>query len=541
MNRPNTLMIIFVGINWFESLITTYMKKFFKYLGLVFLLLLICLIVWISHNLKDQHPDYNVDLKILNNAPAQLSAGFSAMPITPTVPDRWDDKNKNAEYEPKKGETFTDGNGNGKFDPVWIAGFGENRAANGIHDDLWARAMVIDDGKTRLAIVVLDAIGFMNNDVIDVRNRVSKESGITYAIISSTHTHEGPDLLGLWGPNPITSGINPAHMEYVKNQTAKAIDNAAKSIRPVRLSISQDLTGAANLVIDTRKPEVFDSGLRMLQFLDKENGKTLGTLISWGDHPETLWSDNLLLTSDFPHFVREGIEKGVFKKDSLMRPGVGGVAIYASACVGGLMTTHPRLTIKDPFTGEEFKAPTFEKAAAQGKQLANLALTAMAKPEEVIDSAAISLIAKTVPLPLNNPMFKLAAMLGVMKRGTTGWMKMKSELSVIKIGPISMVTIPGELYPEILNGGIESPEGQDYKIAPVEVPAIRDLMPGKYKFMFGLANDEIGYIVPKSQWDEKAPFTYGRDSGPYGEVNSLGPETAPTIHRNIKAMLEELK
>ena len=541
MNRPNILMIIFVGINWFKSLITIYMKKFFKYLGWAFLLLLICLIVWISHNLKDQHPDYNVDLKILNNAPAQLSAGFSAMPITPAVPDRWEDKNKNAEYEPKKGETYTDGNGNGKFDPVWIAGFGENRAANGVHDDLWARAMVIDDGKTRLAIVVLDAIGFMNNDVIDVRERVSKESGITYAIICSTHTHEGPDLLGLWGPNPITSGINPAHMEYVKNQAAKAIDHAAKNIRPVRLSISQDLTGAANLVIDTRKPEVFDSGLRMLQFLDKQNGKTLGTLISWGDHPETLWSENLLLSSDFPHFVREGIEKGVFKKDSLMRPGVGGVAVYASACVGGLMTTHPRLTIKDPFTGEEFKAPTFEKAAVQGKQLANLALTAMAKPEEVIDSAAISLIAKTVPLPLNNPMFKLAAMLGVMKRGTTGWMKMKSELSVIKIGPISMVTIPGELYPEILNGGIESPEGQDFKIAPVEVPAIRDLMPGKYKFMFGLANDEIGYIVPKSQWDEKPPFTYGRDSGPYGEVNSLGPETAPTIHRNIKAMLEELK
>jgi len=132
-------------------------------------------------------------------------------------------------------------------------------------------------------------------------------------------------------------------------------------------------------------------------------------------------------------------------------------------------------------------------------------------------------------------------MLGVMKRGTTGWMKMKSELAVVKIGPISMVTIPGELYPEILNGGIEAPEGQDYKILPVEVPSIREMMPGKYKFMFGLANDEIGYIVPKSQWDEKAPYTYGRDSGPYGEVNSLGPETAPTIHKNIKSMLEELK
>ncbi|MCK9412812.1 MAG: neutral/alkaline non-lysosomal ceramidase N-terminal domain-containing protein [Prolixibacteraceae bacterium] len=517
------------------------MKKILKYLGIVVLLLVIGLGFWFGHNLKDLHPDYNLDLKVLGNTPAQLSAGFSAMPITPAVPDRWDDKNKNAEYDPGQGETFTDGNGNGKFDPVWIAGFGNNRPANGIHDDLWARAMVIDDGKTRLAIVVLDAIGFMNNDIIDVRERISKESGITYAVITSTHTHEGPDLLGLWGKNPFQSGINPSHMEYVKNQASKAIETAARNLRPCRLSVSQDLTEAANLVIDTRKPEVFDAGLRMIQVLDKASNKTLGTLISYGDHPETLWSDNLLLTSDFPHYVREGIEKGVFSKDSLMRPGVGGVAVYASAAVGGLMTTHPRLTVKDPFSGEEFKVPTFEKAAAQGKQMANLALQAMAKPEEVIDSTSISIVAKTILFPLNNTLFKLAATLGVMKRGTTGWMKMKSELAVIKIGPISMITIPGELYPEILNGGVEAPEGQDFKISPVEVPPLRELMPGKYKFMFGLANDEIGYIVPKSQWDVKAPFTYGRDSRPYGEVNSLGPETAPIIHKNIKAMLEELK
>jgi len=517
------------------------MKKFFKYLGAGLLLLVLILAVWFGYNLKDQYPDYNLDIKILNNAPAQLSAGFAALPITPAVPDRWDDKNKNEEYEPGEGETFTDGNGNGKFDPVWIAGFSNNKPANGIHDEVWARAMVLDDGKTRLAIVVLDAIGFMNNDVIDLRSRISKEAGITYAIVTSTHTHEGPDLLGLWGESPFRSGINPAHMEFVKNQAAKAVDQAAKNIRPARLSISQDLTGAIPLVLDTRKPEVFDSGLRMIQILDKENGQTLGTLINHGNHPETLWSGNLLITSDFPHFVREGIEKGVYHKDSLMMAGVGGVTVYASGAVGGLMTTHPRLTVKDPFSGEEFKEPTFEKAAAQGKSMANLALQAMAKPEEVIDSAAISVIAKTLPIPLDNKMFKLAAMLGIMKRGTTGWMKMKSELAVIKIGPISMVTIPGELYPEILNGGVEAPVGQDFNIAPVETPAIREMMPGKYKFMFGLANDEIGYIIPKSQWDVKAPYTYGKDGSPYGEVNSLGAETAPTIHRNIKAMLEELK
>ena len=225
--------------------------------------------------------------------------------------------------------------------------------------------MVVDDGKTRLAIVVLDAIGFMNNDVIDVRERISKESGITYAIVTSTHTHEGPDLLGLWGKTPFQGGINPAHMEYVKNQAAKAIETAAKNLRPCRLSVSQDLTGAANLVIDTRKPEVFDSGLRMTQVLDKDTNKTLGTLITYGDHPETLWSDNLLLTSDFPHYVREGIEKGVFSKDSLMRPGVGGVTVYASAAVGGLMTTHPRLAVKTRSLERNLK-PYLRKSGSPG-------------------------------------------------------------------------------------------------------------------------------------------------------------------------------
>lgn len=517
------------------------MKKFFKYLGIVLLLMLVALLAWFGINLRDPNPGYQLDLKILKNPPSALSAGFCALPVTPAVPDTWVDKNNNAEYEPGKGETFNDGNGNGKFDPVWIAGFGNSRAANGIHDDLWARAMVIDDGKTRLAIVSLDIIGMMNNDVIDLRGRISKDAGITYAIVTSTHTHEGPDMLGLWGETPFRSGINQEHMEYVKNQAAKAIETAAKNLVPARLSVAQDLTGALNLVKDTRKPEVFDSGLRMLQVLDKQSGNTLGTLISWGDHPETLWSDNLMLTSDFPHFVREGIEKGVYNRDSLVKAGVGGVAIYATAALGGLMCTHPSLTVKDPFSGEEFKEPTFEKAAAEGKQIAHLALNAMEKPEMIIDSAAISIVAKTVPLPLNNTMFKLAAAMGVMKRGTTGWMNMKSELAVVQIGPVSMVTIPGELYPEILNGGVEAPGGQDFKIAPVEVPAIRDMMPGKFKFMFGLANDEIGYILPKSQWDEKAPFTYGKNGAPYGEVNSLGPETAPIIHKNIRLMLEELK
>jgi hypothetical protein len=516
------------------------MNFFLKVFGLLVILLILLAMIWIRSNLKDRNPGYLADLKIINGESSVLNAGFAAFPITPEVPDRWADTNGDAKYNLKDGDTFTDGNGNGVFDPVWIAGFGNRRAANGIHDDLWSRAMVIDDGKTRLAVVVLDAIGFMNDDVIDVRNRIPGDAEVTITIIASTHTHEGPDLIGLWGKSPFKSGVNKDYMEYVKSQAVKSIVAAINTMRPVRLEVSEDLTGAIPLVMDTRKPEIFDSVLRLIRVIDKEDSNTLGSLIAWANHPETLWGKNLLITSDFPHYVRQGVEKGVFNGDSLVKPGIGGTALYVNGAIGGLMTTHPNLAVKDPFTGQEFSEPAFDKAEAQGKKLALLALNAMENPVEKIDSAGISLLMRTVTLPIDNKLFKLGMLLGLFDRGTCGWMKMRSELSVFKIGPVSFVAIPGEVYPEIINGGIEAPGGGDFPVEPFEVPSVRTMMPGKYKFIIGLANDEIGYIIPHSQWDVKAPYTYGNSDSPYGEENSLGPETAPILHENIKEMLGEL-
>jgi hypothetical protein len=517
------------------------MKKILKIAGFTVILLIAAVVAWMFTNMTDWHPGYKADLKIIGEAPMQLRAGFAAVPITPEVPDRWTDANNDHKYKPKDGDTFTDGNGNGKFDPVWIAGFSNSKPANGVHDDVWARTMIFDDGKTRLAIVILDAIGFMNDDVVDVRKMIPETAGITYTIIAATHTHEAADLLGLWGKNPLKSGVDKKYLAFVKGQIVKSVVEASKNIRPARFEISQDLTSAIPMVKDTRKPEVFDSGMRMIKAVDRENGKTLGSLVAWGNHPETLWSQNLLISSDFPHFLREGVEKGVFIGDSLVKAGIGGICVYANGAVGGLMTTHPSLAVKHPFTGVELSEPTYEKAEAEGLQLSLIALNAMDSPAEIVDKATISLVVRTIPLKIDNTLFKLGAALGVMKRGTMGWMKMRSELAVVKIGPLSFVTVPGEIYPELVNGQVDAPEGNDFGIQPVEVPVIREMMPGKYKFILGLGNDEIGYIIPKSQWDVKAPFTYGREKAPYGEENSLGPETAGVIHRNLKEMLGELK
>jgi len=516
------------------------MKKFFKILGILFLVQIVVILFWVKSNLKDRHPGYKADLKITGGKAGQLSAGFAAFSITPEVPDKWIDANNDAKYNPEDGDKFTDGNGNGVFDPVWMAGFSNSKAANGVHDNLWARTMVIDNGKTRIALVVLDAIGLMGDNIIDIREMIPGEAGITYAIVSSTHDHEAPDLMGLWGKTPFKNGVNQEYLKYVKRQAVKSVVAAVKKMKPARLQISEDLASAIPLVKDTRKPEVFDSGLRLIKAIDKENGQTLGSLVAWTDHAETLWSKNLLITSDFCHYVREGVEKGVFRGDSVVKAGIGGVSVYVNGAVGGLMTTHPSLSVKDPVTGVEYREPSYEKAEAQGKALSLAVLKAMDRPSETLDSAAISLAVKTVYFPIENTLFKLGAMLGILDRGTVGWMKMRSEVSACQIGPVTIVTIPGEPYPELINGGIEAPEGNDFGIHPLELPVVRDMMPGKYKFVFGLANDEIGYIIPKSQWDEKAPYTYGRKDAPYGEENSLGPETAPMLHKYLEEAIKEL-
>ena len=520
-------------------------KKVLKITGMVLLVIILSTVAFVYSKIRDRYAGYKLDLTIRSAGDAPISTGFAAVTLTPEIPDRWYDNDNNAKYEPEKGDTFDDLNGNKMFDAYWIAGFGRLRAANGVHDDIWARTMVIDDGKTRLALVSVDLIGITNTMVVDIRKMLPKQAGITYLTVASTHTHEAPDMLGAWGETPDVSGVNPQWREYVKQRIIQSIMEAVDNMRPSVLRFSQNLTDGIVTIKDTREPHVFDHGLRMIQAMDAENGHTLGTLIQWANHPETVWSNNLLVSSDFPHFVREVVEKGVYNGDNLVEEGVGGVAVYVNGAIGGLMTTHPSLGVEDPFRDTIYYAPTFDKARAQGDTIGMIILRAMRDQPVEVKEAGISLRAKTfkVPLKNKNPLnkdFLRRSFNKVRDSGVSGWMKRRTEGAVWSLGPASFLNMPGEVYPEILNGGIVALPGRDFEIDPVETPPLRELMSGEFRFAFGLANDEIGYIIPKSQWDVDSPFVY-RDKPYYGEINSMGPEIAPIMYRELAKLIEELK
>lgn len=466
---------------------------------------------------RDRVPGYELNLKtdiaMSRNAPRPLQAGFGRVKMNPDLSD------------PKR--------------PVWVAGFGQNRAATGIHDDLWAIACVLDDGHTRLGVVVLDAIGFFHDDVIAVRRACDPAWKLDYAIVTSTHNHSTPDLMGLWGPHPLRSGVDPRYRKQVIAAAAKALGDAITSLQPARLAFHELPMSPEGLVADSRKPIVFDPDVRVMHFTSPTNGATIGSIVGWANHPETPWSKNTELTADFCGVVRDALEHGVTHEGQNLAKGVGGIHLYINGAVGGLMTTHPSVTVLDPYLQKEFKEPSHAKSRAVGHQLAARILPELARSHpQSTEFAPIGIRAHTLELPIDNKMFLAAAYLGLIDRGHVRWKQMRTEVALVTVGEASIACIPGEIYPEIINGGIERAPGGDFDIEPLEVPPLRELMPGRVKFVFGLANDELGYIIPKSEWDVEPPHLYG-SKGVYGEINSCGPETAGILHAALAKLCRE--
>ncbi len=501
--------------------------------------------VFIFIQTHDRQSGYSINLKLPKDGKktGQLKVGFAVEKITPELPDKWTDIDSNAQYEPEKGDTYIDGNHNGKFDAFWLAGYGNKRAANGVHDDIWARAIVIDDSASVVGLVVLDAIGFFNDDVITVRKIVAERiPEIDHIIVSSTHVHEVPDLMGLWGESEFKSGVNAGYKKLVIQKAADAICAAYQNRKAALLEYAQVDSVPKDIVRDSRKPYVYDDAIRLLKVKEKENGKLMGLLVNFGSHPETADDENLLITADYVHYLRDGIERGIYYDDQKKRDGIGGAVIFMNGAIGGLQTGLSLETF-DPWLNKTFTKDdcSFEKVRAQGYRLADLVLNKLEKDScKSIYNPTISLFAKSFEFKLDNKLFKLGVLAGVIDRGLNGFNYFRSEVNLLTVGPAWFLTIPGELNAEILNGGIENPEGADFKISPVEIPPLRQMMKGDINFAIGLANDEVGYIMPKSHWDEKAPFTYGEKEAPYGEINSLGPETGPEFHKQAKLLIEEM-
>jgi hypothetical protein len=434
-------------------------------------------------------------------------------------------------------DRYFDRNNNGRFDAVYMAGFQSPRPATGVHDELEAIAVVFDDGRTRIGMVSVDVIGLSHSFVEKVRSVYAKELGLDFLLVHATHNHQGPDTQGIWGRSRLRSGIGEGYLKFLRMQIGTALAQAVRRLEPAEISVAE-ITGRDRRIgtADTRKPEVIDDGLRVALVTRAGGGDVLGTLLNFGNHPELLWDRNFELSADVAGWARRGLDAGLVYDRALYKPGLGGTALWLTGNIGGLITTPPRLGVEDPRTREVVATPSHQKARAQGYQIAEAVLDARAAGGfEGVASPRISVLKRDIDVPVDNFRLALSALLGVLNRDVDVRLGFQtaSEVALVRIGELWIACVPGELYPEIAVGGIENPPGADYRVAPVETPPLRSAMRGRVNMMVNLADDALGYIIPRSEWDEDAPWLYGSTEPSYGEVVSAGPDTARIVQRAL--------
>jgi len=506
--------------------------------------------------------------------PSTLKVGAAAVVITPCGknPD-WDgpvtasgvwgetftDSNHNGRWDP--GEAFVDDERNsaldpisrGKYDGIFMAGFGNDRIATGKHDDLWARALVVESGATRLAIVSVDVIGYYQNagyyGTVHASKLIDPKLGIQEIILSSTHNHEGPDTIGLWGNTSVSGGTFPLYLKFVDRQIARVVTLAAKSMVPVRMKLgatnaqsSPSLAGLQTRT-DGRPPMFYDDELRVMQFVTAggaDKDRVIATLVNWNTHPESMEDENTILTSDFPGTVRDELEKRY-----------GGTAIYVSGDLGAveIVGDNDRGS-RTVFDGKEFPivkgnktaSISFARTEAIGREVAKAAIEAIANSEWSADSS-VSIKKRELRLPMDNRGYQFLLAKGILAHlpgfDVAGGPQVLSTIYSVRLGDAQIITVPGELFPEIYYGAAKHGRDDCPKAAtgrPPE-PPVRDFMRAKYKFVLGLSPDELGYLVPGYDFHgpifdpEKGPQE-AKDACPgvpnhYHETNSASSKLAP--------------
>jgi hypothetical protein len=413
--------------------------------------------------------------------------------------------------------------------PIWLAGLEQNRAATGVHDHLYARAIVLRDHSSKVALVSVDSIGIPYPIVQRVRKKLSD---FRYVLVAATHSHASPDVIGIWGPAPDKSGIVPSYVELLERQIVDAVRKADAASAP-----GSAVYGTAtdeSLLGDFRLPEVYDGVLRVVRFHRVGRQQPVGILVQWNSHGVEPRA-NPLITRDFMGAMVDALEK---------RHGC--PVVYFQGAIGGLMGT-PKKLVEKAKAGE-LPAEIFEFIDAVAEATANLADQALAAAEP-IQLEPINVFARSITIPLDNPGFVQAVQIGVLDRPVFQWtgdlnqrgdavapraiegrVALETEVAYLRLGELDIAAIPGELYPECVYGKYEDPAdpGADFPDAPLE-RSIAETLPSKKFLVLGLANDEVGYIVPKRQWDVNPPYAYERTSPQYGERNSVGPDTAQLL------------
>lgn len=342
--------------------------------------------------------------------------------------------------------------------------------------DLFARAMVFEQGAERFAIVNVDNLGWTS--VLGNRSR-AKIKGIRpeNILIGATHTHSAPDAYGF----PDASGKNYADLGYLDwcvEQIAAAVNEASANLQPATLKVAMG-EAQGKIAYNYYAPALYDPRCGIIQALASSGpraGKPIATLVNYAVHPEVLGNSRGILSPDLIGPMYQKIESTI-----------GGVALFMNGAQGGMVTADTRLNyVKE---GEQQKeANTWQECIRIGELLAVEAMRIVDKAP-ILKNPTIYCTARKLEFPIDSEIMRYILQKSPLKYEVTKENFVTTQLNLLNIGPAQILTVPGEALPNV-----------GYYV--------KRNMNTNMPFLFGLTNDAFGYMLAKVDFNSFKRYDY---------------------------------
>lgn len=408
---------------------------------------------------------------------------------------------------------------------------------SGVLDDQAVRAICLDDSSGRGAVVfaVIDCVGISNTDIRRIRAMLAdfaKANGIAGINISATHCHSGIDTQGLWGdlpeilrnnvksikanrPEDVISGKNPAFMDRLRQTVADTIMRAYADMRKGVLYSSKSEGLKYNR--DKRPPDVKPEDIVSLRFVPDDGSRETAAVFA-AAHAVSLGAKNTLLSSDYIYYAEQVVNEA--DKNFIFFQG----AELAIATSGDFI---PEAEPED----DGFK----RYGRAIGRYIVSIPKEKETKVEPILNFRA-----QEIFLPCNGEVLRLAAKLSIVNNRALSVGSHSSdacfvsEIGYAELGSkLAFALIPGELAPEILQGGAYD-EKESYTKKPWNYRPMKDMVDGERQLtVIGLCNDSIGYIIPDNDFGSVfAPLHYE-------EAVSAGNRTGSSIVTAFERLVDD--
>ena len=385
-----------------------------------------------------------------------------------------------------------------QMNKVPLGGYAARRAApaTGVHDPVYARALVLSNGSSKIVLVSIDLCFLPANIRTEVARRLMPEDGIDISnlFLCATHTHTAPDPLAMHAGNTFTklkgwTLFDGKLLDFTASRIAKAIRDANSLLVPASFAVQ---TGDAVGTNRNRRGDIaVDPALSVMKVLSAD-GKNIATLINFAAHP-TLYDDKMMeISADWP-----GVTTGDLEKN-------GGVCLFLNGAEGDASPNGV-----DDVQGAD-------KVTTYGHRVATL-VKAELEQAKILTDPTIAMWATKITLPPRKPngqFYVAASSMGATfaqaQELVNGLMPTTSQVTFVQIGELLLMGFPCEPCATL---GLEAKRLA--KEAGYKVPAV-----------VALTNDWLAYALTPEQYR----------AGKYEALMSFyGDGLGPTLLEAIKA------